>query len=155
MKIDIISPPPPLTFGDGDNAFKLHLTRFTGSDRAAVLDAMVAVENPVAQINHAIERIIETWSGVCDADGNQIPMIVTDDAGNKTNRLGKFLGALPAETHIEVLAGILAFMDIPDGIIDRMAKVFKSSRGLKTDPTAPPAADMPTIASGGSSTSET
>lgn len=155
MKIDIISPPPPLTFGEGDNKFQLHLKRFTGGDRAAVLDAMVALENPVAQINHAIERIIETWSGVCDTGGNPIQMIVKDDAGNETNLLGKFLGALPAEMHLAVLSGILAFMDIPDGIVDRMAKVFKSSKNTKTDPTAPPAADTPTIASGDSSNSET
>lgn len=152
MKIDIISPPPPLTFGEGDQQFKLHLKRFTAEDRAVIVDSLLARENNIALTNRAIERVIETWSDVYDEGGSPVPMKVTDDDGNESSNLGKFLGAIPPALHMEVLRGVLVFIGVDEENIVDLSQLFKGNKGGKTaDPTAPPAGATSKKASGGSS----
>lgn len=156
MKIDIISPPPPLAFGEGDDEFKLHLKRFTAEDRAAVIDALLTKTDVFSQVTKAVERVVETWSGVCDPNGHPIAMKIEDDDGNVTNQLGKFLGAVPPLLQWQVLLGVLGFMGIDTAAVSDLSAIFKDAKGPpNADPTEPPAGSTPTSASGGSSSTET
>ena len=77
MKIDIFSAPPALSFGRGDNAFKLRLKRFTDSERMRIIDA--CAEMNFRRMQEAVDDIVIGWEGVCDAQGQPIPFEAMGD----------------------------------------------------------------------------
>lgn len=148
MQFDIHHKPDPLSFGEGDDAFKLMPKAPTGAERAAILDACDA--GSYAEIQHAIERIIVGWDGVADPEGRPVPF-ETQDGGTVKKLLNDFLGAVPLAVQIKVIAGVLAFVGVPTGDVERLVKVFEQSdlEPGELDPTTPPDSATPTSASGG------
>lgn len=148
MKFDLAPNPDPLPFGKGDKAFKLRLKPCTGEERMAILDA--ARSDSLCSVQVSVDRLVIGWEGVVDAAGNPVPLEYQEDGITK-KRFNAFLGAISCEMHIRVLAGILAFVDIPTGDIDQVVKIFGNTEEAKPDtaPTAPPGDATPATASGG------
>ncbi len=120
MKLDFLSPPPPLRFGTGDDAFALKLRRIDAADRAAVLDAIQASSH--MQVQAELERHVTGWENVCDANGVAVPFEEEDDKGHKTRNLSKFLGALALSDQMRVMIGLLAFIGIPTEAAETIVK---------------------------------
>lgn len=152
MKTNFLSAPPPLKFGEGDDAFTLVVKRPTDSDRAAVLDAVN--DNSLASLQFQLKRLVVGWEGVCNEHGSPIDFEETE--GGK-NRLGEFLGSLPIVAQFEVTAAMIAFIGIPpkgaEAIIDNLKKAgCEGSLGVKTDPTTSSGGSGKTSSSASSST---
>ena len=159
MKIDIISKPPPLPFGEGVDGFKLLLERYTGEQRLAVLDACMSgsptlsgeASASLQALQFACHRVVADWENVCDANGTPIPIIREDEKG-KRSVFGEFMGALPITMQLKVLAGIVAFMGIPVSAvrIPQLIEVFeKLGEGGRQNPTGSSGSATDSTASGG------
>lgn len=147
MKIDIFQAPPPLEFGTGDQAFKLHLKRFTGAERQAVIDAIRA--DSLDQVQREIESLVIAWDNVLGADGNPLPFEAKDEKGRLVRNISRFMGAIPLAMQLEVIAGVLVFMGIPRGEMDDLIKSLTGVTGTKpeVDPTSEPGGATPPPAS--------
>ncbi|MBX3396500.1 MAG: hypothetical protein KF841_14155 [Phycisphaerae bacterium] len=156
MKLDFLSEPPPLEFGEGDDKFSLIMKRPTSADRSAVLDAVN--DKSLQSMQYQLERMVKGWKGVEDKNGTAIDFY--EDENETKSRLGNFLGALPLVAQFEVCAGLVAFIGIPpkgvEDIIDNLKKAgCEGSLGVKTDPTASSGKRGKTGASASSSDSAT
>lgn len=147
MRVDIYSAPPGQDFGEGDQKFTLHLRRFDGDDRMALLDAITA--GSFEQIQKRLNRIVCGWKDVEGPQGNPLPFEVQDDKGKITCNLPAFLGSIDFVPQLKVMAGLLAFLQIPNGDVLRVLKILGDA--FSASPTTPPAGNMPATASGGSS----
>lgn len=133
MKINIYDVPPTLHFGvTHDDAFGLRLKRFGSVERMAVLTACGRAD--MAEVQHAINRLVLGWEGVCDESGQSIPFEREDEKGRKLNNLDAFLGALPLITQVEVMGGILGLLQLPTDVIDGLRQSLMEA-GVHADPT--------------------
>ena len=139
MKVDLITAPPPLRFGEGENRFALFLKKITGTERAKILDA--CMDRRFAAIEAAILPIVIAWDNVTDASGVPLQFESINDHREKVSHLDEFLGALPVKLHMECIVGILAFIGVPRKDLDGMAQAFADLGGTEIDanPTKPPA----------------
>lgn len=146
MKADLISNPPPLSFGEGEDQFKLHLRRFTSDDRLAIVDA---ASRGLVHVQNAANKLVITWENVVDPSGNPIPFARMNERGEQVSNLPAFLGSLPLEMHVRVLAGLLAFVGIPTADVEAIVGPL-AVREKPTSPPTPPAggATPPTASTG-------
>lgn len=154
MKIDIVSKPPPLGFGEGEGAFALLLERFTGGQRAAILDACSSMACNIEGLQAACGRIVGDWQNVCDVNGSPLAYVV-EEGGFKRNRFNEFMGALPLIMQLRVLVGIVEFVGIPreaitiPAIIESLEKLGGAAgRDGLPSPTSTPGATTSAAASG-------
>jgi hypothetical protein len=133
MKIDIFSAPPALSFGQGANAFKLRLKRFTDGERMRIIDA--CAEMNFRKMQEAVDDIVIGWEGVTDPEGIPLMFESIGEGRQVVKNLAAFLGAVDVALQIEVLAGILDFVGVPRKASDPLIKTFGVERP-NTDPTA-------------------
>jgi hypothetical protein len=94
MRVTIYSPPPPITIGEGEDAFTLQLCRITGSDRGAVIDACAL--GSIEAITRSVDRLVDKWTGIIDENGAPVPLEGRDGATGKDIRLfQRVVGAMP------------------------------------------------------------
>ncbi len=148
MQVDIFAAPEPLAFGEGDDRFSLRLKRFSGVDRMEVLDA--CGRNDLAEVQHAINRLVIGWQNVEDKNGQPIPFETLDDKRNKACNLDAFLGSLPIATQVSVIGGALAFLGIKESYTQPLIERL-TGETPDTDPTDAPADGTPANASTSSS----
>lgn len=142
MKVDIVSPPPPLKFGEGPDAFSLRLKRWSGDERAMVIDAHQS--GSLTQLQLAIEPLVIAWENVTREDGTAIALHRTDEHGRQVSNFSAVMGAAPLATQYEVIAGIIAFMGIPVGNIEAVLKQLrKGGEAASIDPTGSQAGSTP------------
>jgi len=128
MKIDIVSAPPALRFGEGETAFALRIKRFSGAERMAVCDA-VASRNFEA-MQRACGRLVIAWENVCDTAGNPLGFDCSED-GVIRNRFDALMGAVDLRMQGQIIAAIVAFMGLKeDAEVVRTA--FRAS-GVEVD----------------------
>ena len=149
MQVDIFAAPKPLEFGEGDGRFSLRLKRFTGVERMEVVTACGAAD--LAEVQHAINRLVIGWSGVEDTNGRPIPFDALDENKNKVCNLDAFLGSLPIAAQIEAMGGVLAFLGIKESFTKTLAERLTGGAMPDTDPTEPPVDGTPPNASTSSS----
>lgn len=137
--------PPPLEFGSGEDAFKLHLRAATTVDRAAVLDALAA--GSFADVQRAVESLIVGWTGVFDENGNPIHWESADMDGRRVRNFPRLMGRAPLALQFEITAAILAFLGMPRGSVESIAGAAQAGRP-NMDPTSAPASSGPATASG-------
>lgn len=145
MNVDFCGQPKPLEFGEGENAFKLHLKAIDSTDRMAIFDAVM--ENSMSAIQYAIERVVIGWENIFDTEGRPIPFEVQEEGGVKKN-LARFLGCIPVADHMRVMVGILAFAGVPTGNVEQLVKAL-GTPAVDVDPTSRPGASTTKDASGG------
>lgn len=150
MKIDIISKPPALPFGKGEDQFSILLERWTGEQRALILDACMD-GGSIQALQFACQRIVGDWQNVCDENNNPIPILREDEKG-KRSLFGEFMGAIPITLQLDVLTGIVAFVGIPREAIKlpQLIEVLeKAGKGGTPNPTGSSASAGPSTVSGG------
>jgi hypothetical protein len=138
MKIDIVTAPPALEFGDGEGRFALRLKRFSGAERMAICDAVAS--GNLAAMQRAVGQVVVGWENVLDAAGNPIGFDCSEDGGLK-NRFDGLMGALPLPMVGQVMAAIIAFVGLrADAEAVRSAFARSGAEIAKLDPTRQPAA---------------
>ena len=129
MQLDIYKIPEPLQIGEGKTAFRIRLRRFSGSDVAAIIDAIST--GSLDAISAAISRIIIGWEGVAGPDGAPLPF-EEEKEGVTVKNLDAFFGAAGPGIHVQVIHAVIGFVGIPTKDLDGLLKV------LGTYPTPPP-----------------
>jgi len=146
MKVDLFALPPALPFGEGAEAFKLHLRPLDSGDSAMLLDAVSS--GSYSEMFHAAGRLVIGWEGVDGLDGIPIPFEVMDEKTRRPmSRFGRFVGAIPMVDRLRILAGILAFCGIPQQTITNLIEQLEKI-ALDLDPTQLPAGTTKSDASG-------
>lgn len=146
MKVNIVQSPPPLSFGEGENGFKLCLKVVNAAEKMAIIDAGsgASLENLLL----AIERVVIGWENVLDINGYPIPFQEEDEKGRVKRNLLAFLGQIDTPEVVKVMAGIMTFLRIPAKDFDLIAGRLEVALG-ELDPTKKPGGSTTSTASGG------
>lgn len=149
LKVTTNWAPPPLEFGEGDQAFKLHVRPPNTIDRAGVLDAMAG--GSFVGIQRMIESLITGWDGVCGPDGSPIPFEGTTPDGATGKMFSRVMGFIPLTLQFEIVAGVLAFVGVPKDNAEAFAKAVEAAVGVR--PNADPITPRPSNGPGAASSS--
>lgn len=139
MRIDVLSKPPALPFGSGDEAFSVTPRRMTEVDRGAFLDAFAAEEARFATLSALAAGMIESWSGLQHPDGSELRPYATFPDGSKISG-AHVMAALPLRWQIEIIVAMAAFCGLPEEGLAEMRRGLaawgaRESRGDAPDPT--------------------
>ncbi len=90
--IDLNTKPEPIPVRVGAATFHLHHRFFTAYEASRVIDCLqIGLESAIMASHHAIE----SWSGVKDASGVDIPMKFKHADGREESKLDVVLGRIP------------------------------------------------------------
>lgn len=147
MKVELLKPPPPLSFFEGDDEFSLLVRPLKDTDRMDVVDGIGRMS--YHDMSAALKEVVIGWKNVVGMDGNPIPFAYKDDHNRDVNRLGEFLAKLPLRKHLEVLAGLMGYMGFAAGQVKEFVSIAAGSTEFDPAPTSPPDATTQAPASGG------
>jgi hypothetical protein len=145
MRVDIVSNPKPLAFGQGEGAFNLQLRRWSSIERAMVFDAVAS--QSLFQMQVAIEGLVLGWTGVTDAAGVPVPFERLNDQNKTVSNFSAVMGAVGVDVQVEVVLAIIAFLGIPVGDVEKTVRSLRPTGDLR--PTSTQDGAMPPTASNG------
>lgn len=141
MKVDIISTPEPLRFGKGAESFALKLRRWSDVDRALVFDAVASESLLSMQV--AVTPLVIGWEGVTDKADIPVPFEKVSAQGRTESNFGAVMGAVSPDIQVEVVLGIVAFIGIPVGDVERRVAALRPPGDLRPTTTQDSATPSP------------
>lgn len=143
MKFEIAAPPAALSFGEGEDAFKIRIRRWDAAQRAMVFDAFAS--GSLLQMQATIEPLVLSWEGILRPDGTPIPLDYEDEGRHKRRNFDLVLGQMSVAMQMRVLGGIAEFIGVPaEGLLDVATRLKASVGDLR--PTGAQASDTPASA---------